>query len=411
MCVPLHILIGKIKTGDDICEGNLSFLLLSFFLLSAVTIPTYAEPAVSAASAIVMDAKSGRILYAKNINTQMPMASTTKIMTAIVALEHGKLEDIVEVSAAAAQVEGSSMYLEAGEHLTLQDLLYGLMLVSGNDAAAAIAEHIAGGESAFVAMMNQKAAEIGALQTHFENPHGLPSDTHYSTTEDMAKITAYGLKIPAFAEIVATESKNLPWEGRDYDRVLTNHNKLLRLYPDCIGVKTGFTKAAGRCLVTAAARDNMTLICVTLNASDDWNDHMELYDAMFELYQPVCVLSPEQIYGIVRVAHGAQEQIEATVSEEIYFPLRPDEKFEIIPHCDDTVQAPVRRGDDIGYASVMVGGEELGKLRLTAKADVAVQALAFPEAKGTMQSYLGQCFPRNGCGFSINYFMLSQNLC
>ena len=369
-------------------------LLLSFFLLSAVTIPTYAEPAVSAASAIVMDAKSGRILYAKNINTQMPMASTTKIMTAIVALEHGKLEDIVEVSAAAAQVEGSSMYLEAGEHLTLQDLLYGLMLVSGNDAAAAIAEHIAGGESAFVAMMNQKAAEIAALQTHFENPHGLPSDTHYSTTEDMAKITAYGLKIPAFAEIVATESKNLPWEGRDYDRVLTNHNKLLRLYPDCIGVKTGFTKAAGRCLVTAAARDNMTLICVTLNAPDDWNDHMELYDAMFELYQPVCVLSPEQIYGIVRVAHGAQEQIEATVSEEIYFPLRPDEKFEIIPHCDDTVQAPVRRGDDIGYASVMVGGEELGKLRLTAKADVAVQALAFPEAKGTMQSYLGSVFSK-----------------
>lgn len=193
---------------------------------------------------IVLEKDSGRVLYQKNAEKQMPMASTTKIMTAIVALEQGDPAAQVQISPAAAGVEGSSMYLETGEKLTLEELLYGLMLSSGNDAAVAIAEHF-GGTEAFVGLMNQKAQEIGANNTHFANPNGLPDDTHYSTSHDMATITAYGLKNPKFAEIVATKSYQIAGEGKAYTRTLTNHNKLLNICEGCIGVKTGFTKAAG----------------------------------------------------------------------------------------------------------------------------------------------------------------------
>ena len=211
-------------------------------------------------SAIVMEKESGRILYEINPRQKLPMASTTKIMTAIVALEKGNPADNVTISATAEGVEGSSMYIRQGEIMSLEELLYGLMLCSGNDAAVAIAEHVGGNIEQFVQMMNQKAQEIGALDTHFDNPNGLPSDSHYSTAYDMALITAYGLKNATFAKIVSTREMTISGYGKQYVRQLVNHNKLLRMYPDCIGVKTGFTKEAGRCLVSAAKRDGMTLI-------------------------------------------------------------------------------------------------------------------------------------------------------
>jgi len=178
--------------------------------------------------------------------------------------------------------------------MTIRELLYGLMLSSGNDAAVAIGESIGGSIDAFVELMNKKAVEIGANNTHFANPNGLPNQEHYSTAEDMAKITAYGMSNSAFADIVSTKSYKIQGEGKAYPRVLSNHNKLLSMYEGCIGVKTGFTKAAGRCLVSGAERNGMTLICVTLNAPDDWNDHKKMFDYGFEKYNMTTLRSCEE---------------------------------------------------------------------------------------------------------------------
>ena len=180
----------------------------------------------SAQAAAVIEMQSGRVLYNKNADWELPMASTTKIMTAYVAVKYGNLGDVVEVSENAAGVEGSSIYLEKGEHITLENLLYGLMLESGNDAAVAVAEQVGGSVERFVEMMNETAADMGLTQTHFDNPNGLPSDTHYTTARELAVITKYALEEPKFAEIVATAKKSIPWEGREYNRELGNHNKL-----------------------------------------------------------------------------------------------------------------------------------------------------------------------------------------
>lgn len=222
--------------------------------------------AVSARAAVVIDADTGKTLFEQNADSRLPMASTTKIMTALVALGEGDLDRVYTVKPEYAAVEGSSMYLKAGETLSLQDTLYGLMLASGNDAAVAIAGEC-GGMTAFVGKMNAKAAELGLTDTHFDNPNGLPSDTHYTTAHELAKITAAALKDPVFRQIVSTKSCTVSGHA------LSNHNRLLSMYDGAIGVKTGFTRAAGRCLVSAAERSGRTIIAVTLNDPNDWNDH------------------------------------------------------------------------------------------------------------------------------------------
>lgn len=366
-------------------------ILVCCFLLPTIKVGAE-EIGISAKSAIVMDMASGRILYAKNIDEQLPMASTTKIMTAIVALDHGKLEDTVEVSASAAGVEGSSMYLAAGERITLENLLYGLMLVSGNDAATAIAEYIAGSPGEFAELMNQKAKEIGADSSHFDNPHGLPNEAHFSTARDMAKITAYGLSNPKFAEIVSTKTKKVPWEGRNYDRVLNNHNKLLSLYDGCIGVKTGFTKAAGRCLVSAARRNDCTLVCVTLNAPNDWNDHMALYDNAFQTYQPSLVISAGSEYGTVSIKEGTADQVKAIAPSDCYYPTSAGEAFEVIPKLNEMLKAPVRKGDIVGYAKMHMNGEECGRFELVAAEDVLNEKVVLQGLKRSFASNVKYIF-------------------
>ncbi|MBQ3573353.1 MAG: D-alanyl-D-alanine carboxypeptidase, partial [Clostridia bacterium] len=216
----------------------LSIAMLGMFFQE---LDVFAEPSVSAHSAILIEKNSGRVLYAKNPDERLPMASTTKIMTSICAIESGNvsLDQTLEISASAAGVEGSSMYLESGEKMTLRELLYGLMLSSGNDAAVAIAECISGDKEKFAELMNKKAEEIGAANTHFTNPNGLPDENHYSTAHDMAKLTAYAMQNQSFAEIVSTKSFKIAGEGKAYPRVLSNHNKLLSMYEGCIGVKTG----------------------------------------------------------------------------------------------------------------------------------------------------------------------------
>ena len=213
---------------------------------------------INARSAIVMDFESGRVLFEKNAYQKRPMASTTKVMTAIVALENGNLDDHVTVSRNAASIHGSLMHLGAGETLTLRELMYGLLLCSGNDAAIAIAEHIGGSVDGFLEMMNNKAKEIGAINTNFTSPHGLDGVGHYSTAYDMALITRYALKIPVFNEIVKTTSIQIG------NRYLHNTNEMLTSYQGADGVKTGYTGKAGRCLITSATRDGRRFISVVL---------------------------------------------------------------------------------------------------------------------------------------------------
>ena len=228
---------------------------------------------VSATAAILMDAVTGEVLYEKNADRQMRIASTTKIMTALVAIEHGGLQDTVEVGWE-HMVEGSSMYLKPGETVTVEELLYGLLLCSGNDAALVLADHC-GGVEEFVALMNEKAGEIGMTGTSFANPNGLDDEAHYSTARDMARLAAYAVNDPTFVRICSTSVVTIG------GRTMSNHNKLLQRIDGCIGMKTGFTKAAGRTLVSCVRRDGRCLVAVTLQDGNDWADHAALYEYGF----------------------------------------------------------------------------------------------------------------------------------
>ncbi|MFC4808444.1 D-alanyl-D-alanine carboxypeptidase family protein [Paenibacillus sp. GCM10023250] len=247
-----------------------------------------AEPApelrTGAESAALIDVESGRLLYSYHGDKPMLIASLTKIMTAIVAIEHGKLSDMVETSVRAAGKEGSSIYLRRGEKMSLHNLLYGLMLRSGNDAATAIAEHVGGSEEGFVHLMNDKAEMLGLANSHFMNPSGLDAEGHYGSANDLAKLTAYALKNPVFKEIVKTKRKSAPNPNDQWDYLWMNKNKMLSLYEGADGVKTGYTKKALRCLVSSASRGGQQLVAVTLRDSDDWNDHQRMLSYGFNHY-------------------------------------------------------------------------------------------------------------------------------
>ena len=271
--------------------GGWNIMPVSAYAEEKGTEPDTAIPAAAvdsvgnyAQSAALIDVKSGRIIYSKQGDKSLPIASLTKIMTAIVAIEKGKLTDPVRVSKNAFGKEGSSIYLKLGETISLADLLYGLMLRSGNDAATAIAEHVGGSLEGFVYLMNAKAEEIGMDNSHFTNPHGLDDKEHYASANDMAKLAAYALRNPVFQEIVKTRSKKVTREDQPWDSVWTNKNKMLVLYPGSDGVKTGFTKIARRCLVSSATRDNQQLVAVTLNDGNDWADHARMLDYGFAHY-------------------------------------------------------------------------------------------------------------------------------
>lgn len=269
---------------------------LALWLLAGAVIAPACMPSVSAAApasgtvstharaAALIDVESGRILYEYHGFDEMRIASLTKIMTAIVAIEEGNLQDIVKVGSRAVGKEGSSIYLKLGEEMTLHNMLYGLMLRSGNDAATAIAEHVGGSEEGFVRLMNEKAEWLGLANTRFMNPHGLDQEGHYSSAVDLAKLTAYALHNPVFSEIVATRVKTAPNPNDPWDYKWKNKNKMLSFYDGADGVKTGYTKTALRCLVSSATRSGQRLAAVTLNDGDDWADHRKLLDYGFAHY-------------------------------------------------------------------------------------------------------------------------------
>ncbi len=342
-------------------------LLLSFFVNLYVP-KTYAL-SVSAEYACVIDAQTGRVIYEKNAHTNHSMASTTKIMTALVALENGNLNDIVTVGKNAAGTEGTSLYLKVGDKLTLSELLYGLMLRSGNDAAIAIAEHIAGDVKTFAELMTSRAQTVGAKNTSFKNPNGLDEEGHFTTAYDLAIITREALKNENFSEIVKTKSKSI----QNGAQTVVNHNKLLNSYDGCIGVKTGYTKKTGRCLVSAAEREGKRVIAVTLNAPNDWADHRNMLDYAFSNTLIFPLIAKGMTVNTVTVKNGESESLELCADRNFFLSESPDTKFKnakISLKIPEYVTAPIRQGEIIGSLEVYYKDELLDTINLIASANI-----------------------------------------
>lgn len=316
-----------------------------------------AAPQISAKAAALVDQASGRVLYVKNAWEPMAMASTTKVMTALVAIENAQPDQLVTIMPSCVGIEGSSIYLEAGEKHTVEALLYGLMLRSGNDAAEALALAVGGTREDFIGMMNQKAADLGLSNTAFLNPHGLPEKGggHYTTALELAKITCAAYEHALFREIVAAKSHTIPWGEREYGRAMRNKNKLLTLYAGGNGVKTGFTKAAGRCLVSGAEREGMQLVGVVLNCPDMWNASMAMLDHGFDTYDAVTVLDPLQPACMLPVQVGQEVVfLQLLPKEELVIPLREGEEPKMeLKSCGEAA-LPIARGQILGYAVVAV---------------------------------------------------------
>lgn len=308
---------------------------------------------MSAKSAILYEPKTGSVLFSKDTHTRREIASTTKIMTAVVVLENVELDELVTVPNSCTGIEGTSLYLKEGEKLTVSDLLYGMLLKSGNDAATVLADYVGEGSvEHFVDMMNKKAESIGLFDTHFKNPSGLPDDEHYSTAYDMARLTAYAMQNPNFSEIVSTKDRAIA------GRSLKNHNKLLWQYDGANGVKTGFTKAAGRCLVSSAEREGLGLIAVTLSAPDDWNDHGALFDYGFSNYELFSENKFDEIASLP-VVGGKGTTVNVSVEEDICFLAQKNDLFERTVLVPKFLYAPVKTGDEVGKIIYKVNGEEV----------------------------------------------------
>ncbi len=344
-------------------------MIFSLAALCPLTVSAFSG--TSAESAILIEASGEHVIYEHDADRRLPMASTTKIMTALCAIESGDIKRCVKVSPSAVGVEGSSIYLKADEELTLEDLLYALMLASANDAAAAIAIEVSGSVEDFAALMNRRANELGCTDTHFDNPHGLDSENHYTTARDLAKITAAALQNETFRKIVSTYKHTIPLEGGGV-RVLVNHNRLLRTEENVIGVKTGFTKRSGRCLVTAAERGGVTVVAVTLRDPDDWRDHSAMLKLGLDSYRCDILCDDDGLSFPVPVAGGDTDFVIAHGGERMTVSLPVDAPT---PHrvvnLRPFVFAPVECGENLGYVEWFdEDGNSLGKFDLFAEGTV-----------------------------------------
>ncbi len=348
---------------------SLCLLLLFPVLLPVAADIPVKELSVGAESAVLM--AGGEVIWEKNSTERLPMASTTKIMTALVAIENGDIKREVKVNRKACGVEGSSVYLTAGEVLTLEDLIYALMLESANDAATAIACEVAGSVENFAVLMNDTAERLHLDNTHFMNPHGLDDPEHYTTARDLAVLTDYALKNETFRTIVSTYKKTIPLRGDEGVRMLLNHNKLLKRFDDVIGVKTGFTKHSGRCLVSAAERNGLTVIAVTLNDPDDWNDHRTMQEygfsccVMRELAKPgehrVELACPTAPNSVLTIENRDSLSLCMKIGSEVTYAIEA-------PHY---VFPPVEEGTVLGTIRFWCNGKEIASMPLYASTSVA----------------------------------------
>ncbi|MBQ6235859.1 MAG: D-alanyl-D-alanine carboxypeptidase [Clostridia bacterium] len=331
--------------------------LLAVLLCAALLLPHAAKAEqedVPAQAAYLIEANSGRVLYAKNETARLPMASTTKIMTALLAVESGRLTETVTVPQEAVGTEGSSMHLRAGEQIPLSDLVYGLMLTSGNDAAVAIAYFLDGGTEAFADHMNARARALGLCDTHFVTPNGLHDPDHYTTAKDLALLGAAALENPFFAEIVRTQYRRT--EGTN-PHTLKNKNRLLWEYEGGVGVKTGYTKAAGKCLVFAAERGEMKLVGAILNCPTMWNTAKSMLDAGFRDYRVKTFLTRGAVFS-VPVENGVKKGLSAAPIADILYPTQTDgSETYSVETAFDALTAPIRAGQQVGTVSLVRNGE------------------------------------------------------
>ena len=327
-------------------------------LMAAVLFFPLSADAISAEKAILLDTATGRVIFERNADGRSLIASTTKIMTALVVCEQCNVLDRVRIPEEAVGIEGSSLYLRAGEVLTVQELLYGLMLHSGNDAAVALAIYCGGTVEGFAQLMNDEAARIGLTNTHFVNPHGLDAPNHHSTARDLALLAAYAMDNPIFRQTVSTRTVTVG------NRSLRNHNKLLWQVEGADGVKTGFTKAAGRILVSSATRQGRRLVAVTINAPDDWADHAALLEDGFSKYHVETILSVGECLGTAEVEGGENAYVQLLAAEDFSYPLAEGEQVTITPIGSGFVYAPVVAGADAGFAWVKVDGKAVGKVAM-----------------------------------------------
>ncbi len=349
-----------------------SVFCILILLFNILIVQSFAEgqPDISARSAVVICAETGEIVYSKNMNECLPMASTTKIMTAILALEYGADDQYLTVTEDMIAVEGSSMGLKDGDSVSLKTLVKGMLLKSGNDAANAVANIVAEDIPSFVKMMNEKATEIGMYSTSFETPSGLDGDNHYSTAFDMAILGAYAIQNPEFRSICSAESMVVYYGSSPYRRTLTNHNKLLSMYEGAFGIKTGFTKKSGRCLVSAVKKDGKTLVAVTLNAPDDWNDHIKMYDYAFEKVNSV-KLSANADNFVLNIVGGTKDKISivAEKTPEITV-LNDDLNYETEIFVKHFEYAPIYMGEVVGKIQFYSNGVKISETNLITTEEV-----------------------------------------
>lgn len=344
---------------------------------------------VSAKSAVVISADTGEIVYSKNCSEKLPMASTTKIMSALLCLESGDLYEPFTVDSDAIRVEGSSMGLQEGDIVTKYALACGMLLPSGNDSANATAVKIAGSIEGFAELMNDRAKELGLSRTYFVTPSGLEGEGHGSSAEDMAILTAEALKNDLFREICSSPTMKLEYGNPPYTRWLKNTNKLLTMYDGTYGVKTGFTDEAGRCLVSACEREGKRLICVTLNAPDDWNDHMKLYDSCFEKVKTQALSVPCEMY--VKLAGSHKDILPVTTGDEmgdftVYQRNTADFTYTIA--SPPFIYAPVKAGDVAGELIISDKGRELERITLYASEDADYKSAETKSEKSKLKKII-----------------------
>ena len=325
-------------------------------LLAAASFLPLNVQAVSARKACVLDGITGNVLFEKYAEDRSLIASTTKIMTALIVCEQCNVLDRMRIPKEAVGIEGSSMYLKEGEILTLQELLYGLMLSSGNDAAVALAIYCGGTVDGFAELMNDKARILGLKNTHFVNPNGLDAPDHYSTAQDLAKLAAYAMRNPVFSKTVSAKNVKVG------ERFLTNHNKLLWRVEGADGVKTGYTKAAGRILVSSAVRQQRRLIAVTIDDPDDWRDHAAMLEEKFSGFHPKQIIHRGDLLGTVRVEGGDSSRAEVLAACDFFYALAPQECPQTMLSGPGFVFAPVVEGAKAMDAYVLLEGTAIGKI-------------------------------------------------
>jgi len=363
--------MSRIGTGLVV----LLLLLFSPKALAGEIAPGSTAPCPAGEAVVLMDARNGQVLYQKNMHRRMYPASTTKILTAALALEKGDLDEVVAVPEEAARAGGSAIGLQAGEHLSLRDLLYALLLASANDAAVTVADHLAGSVESFAVLMNQEAKSLGALESHFTNPHGLPDPAHYTTAYDLALIARHAMQNPAFREIVKTRLKVISRPEADRSKGppqehLWNHNRLLERYRDATGVKTGYTVEAGQCLVAAAQREGRELIAVVLNSQGEavYEDAKQVLDYGFNNFLPSLIVKKGERIASVEVAGGEPAKVDLFTGEDFWydFPLGSAPNLTRRLQLAHKIQAPLAAGQKVGELVIYDQERKVGAVDLVA---------------------------------------------